>query len=100
MRERHPSKARYFSEKPNPKEGDTFHSIIVKVTRPLIAKGRDNIFKVTSSNQWYEDTKIEPTTGTQPSSSTDTSQSGIRYTGQRLWLSRHPARDDTVAMEN
>ena len=36
---------------------------------------------LTSFNEWYEDSQIEPTAGTAKASKTDTSESGIHYTG-------------------
>ena len=36
---------------------------------------------VTSINQWYEDTQIEPTAGTSPVTSKDDSDTGRYYTG-------------------
>lgn len=39
------------------------------------------IMMVTSFNEWYEDTQIEPTSGVARPSTTDDSDSGTYYTG-------------------
>ncbi len=44
----------------------------VDAQAPLVA--------ITSFNEWHEDTQIEPTGGTAPATSTDTSASGSQYT--------------------
>ncbi|MBM4152944.1 MAG: hypothetical protein FJ220_05435 [Kiritimatiellaceae bacterium] len=41
---------------------------------------------VTSFNEWYEDSQIEATTGTLPSSNTDDSESGTYYTGGETYV--------------
>ena len=45
------------------KEGDLFRSMIKDVAMPLTDPKAKNMIMVTSFNEWYEDTQIEPTSG-------------------------------------
>jgi len=81
VRRGHPGRARYFTDVPNSKEGDLFRAMIRDVALPLLDPRADNIVMVTSFNEWYEDTQIEPTAGTAPPSTTDDSDNGTYYTG-------------------
>ncbi|UCD51788.1 MAG: glycoside hydrolase family 99-like domain-containing protein [Phycisphaerales bacterium] len=81
VRPGHPGRARYFTDVENSQEGDLFRAMIRDVALPLLDPKGGNIMMVTSFNEWYEDTQIEPTAGTAPASTTDDSDSGTYYTG-------------------
>lgn len=81
VRRGHPGRARYFTDVENSEEGDLFRAMIRDVALPLLDPKADNIVLVTSFNEWYEDTQIEPTAGTAPPSTTDDSDSGDYFTG-------------------
>jgi glycoprotein endo-alpha-1,2-mannosidase len=81
VREGHPGRARYFSDLDDSKEGDIFRAMIRQAALPHLDPGAGNIMMVTSFNEWYEDSQIEPTAGTAKSSRTDQSDSGTFYTG-------------------
>lgn len=85
VRDGHPGRARYFSDKPDSKEGDIFRSMITEVALPVIDSRSDNILMVTSFNEWYEDTQIEPTAGNQPPTSRDDSATGDYFTGGQIY---------------
>jgi glycoprotein endo-alpha-1,2-mannosidase len=81
VRKGHPGRARYFSDVQDSKEGDLFRAMIRDVALPLLDPAGGNIMMITSFNEWYEDTQIEPTAGTAPASTTDDSDSGTYFTG-------------------
>lgn len=85
VRDGHPGRARYFSDKPESEEGAIFRSMITEVALPLIDSRSDQILMVTSFNEWYEDTQIEPTAGNQPPTSLDSSSNGDYYTGGQTY---------------
>jgi hypothetical protein len=85
VREGHPGRARYFTDKEDSKEGDIFRAMIREVALPNLDPGAGNILMVTSFNEWYEDSQIEPTAGTAPASLRDRSKSGDYYTGGRRY---------------
>ncbi len=86
VRPGHPGRARYFTDVENSKEGDIFRSMIRDVALPNLDPKCDNIMMVTSFNEWYEDSQIEATSGTAPTSTTDDSDSGISYTGGQKYV--------------
>ncbi len=81
VRPGHPGRARYFTDVESSKEGDIFRAMIRDVAMPHLDSRCDRIMMVTSFNEWYEDTQIEPTLGVAPPSTTDDSESGTYYTG-------------------
>ncbi len=81
VRAGHPGRARYFSDVPDSKEGDVFRAMIRRAALPHLDARAGRIMMVTSFNEWYEDSQIEPTEGTAPPSSADDSQTGAGYTG-------------------
>ena len=81
VRKGHPGRARYFTDVDNSKEGDIFREMIRQAALPNIDSSCNNMIMITSFNEWYEDSQIEATAGTSPSSSTDDSDSGSYYTG-------------------
>jgi hypothetical protein len=81
VRDGHPGRARYFTDVEGSQEGDIFRAMIRDVAFPHLDPRCGRVMMVTSFNEWYEDTQIEPTAGTQPTSSTDDSESGTYYTG-------------------
>ena len=81
VRNGHPGRARYFSDKQDSKEGDIFRAMIREVALPNIDSSCNNIIMVTSFNEWFEDSQIEATTGTNAVTNTDDSDSKEYYTG-------------------
>jgi glycoprotein endo-alpha-1,2-mannosidase len=77
----HPGTARYLIDDPNSKEGDLFRKMIRQAALPHLDSACGRLMMVTSFNEWYEDSQIEPTAGNQPASSKDNSKSGDLYTG-------------------
>ena len=73
-------RARYFTDDPNSKEGDIFRAMIDDVALKLIDPMANNIIMVTSFNEWYEDSQIEPTAGGQATTNTDDSKTGDFFT--------------------
>jgi len=81
VRKGHPGRARYFTDVEGSKEGDIFRAMIRDVALPHLDPRCERIMMVTSFNEWYEDTQIEPTSGAVGPSTTDDSESGTYYTG-------------------
>jgi len=81
VRDGHPGRARAFTDVEGSKEGDVFRAMIRKAALPNMDPTCDNMIMVTSFNEWYEDSQIEATAGTELPSSKDDSDSGIYYTG-------------------
>ncbi len=86
VREGHPGRARHFTDVEGSEEGDVFRAMIREVALPNLDPSCGNILMVTSFNEWYEDSQIEPTGGTAKPSTTDTSDSGILYTGGQRYV--------------
>ena len=86
VRKGHPGRARYFSDVEDSKEGDIFRAMIADVGLPNLDPKCGRIMMVTSFNEWYEDTQIEATAGTQPVSSKDDSDSGTAFTGGQQYV--------------
>jgi hypothetical protein len=81
VRKGHPGRARYFTDVKDSKEGDIFREMIRRAALPNLDSKCDRIMLVTSFNEWFEDSQIEPTAGTAAESSTDDSPDGKSYTG-------------------
>lgn len=86
VRDGHPGRSRYFTDRENSQEGDVFRQMIRQAALPNRDPSCGNIIMVTSFNEWYEDSQIEATTGTLPSSNTDDSESGTYYTGGETYV--------------
>lgn len=86
VREGHPGRARYFSDVEDSKEGDIFRAMIADVALPNLDPKCGRILMVTSFNEWYEDTQIEATAGTQPPTTKDDSDSGAALTGGQQYV--------------
>lgn len=84
VREGHTGRARYFTDREDSKEGDVFRTLLKEVAIPLADAKAKRTIMVTSFNEWYEDTQIEPTQGTHPMTTKDDSEDGTSYTeGER-----------------
>lgn len=81
VRRGHPGRARYFTDEPDSQEGDIFRSMIRDAALPHLDSRCGNLLMVTSFNEWYEDTQIEPTSGVAPATDRDDSETGDYYTG-------------------
>ena len=86
VRKGHPGRARYFTDKENSQEGDIFRAMIREVALPNIDPAAGGMIMVTSFNEWYEDSQIEATAGTQKPSTTDDSETGTYYTGGQRYV--------------
>ncbi|MEX0322640.1 MAG: glycoside hydrolase family 99-like domain-containing protein [Puniceicoccaceae bacterium] len=86
VRDGHPGRARYFTDVEDSAEGDIFREMIRQVALPNLDPDAANIMMVTSFNEWYEDSQIEATAGTQKPSTTDDSDSGTHYTGGQKYV--------------
>ncbi|MFM1944206.1 MAG: hypothetical protein RI897_3188 [Verrucomicrobiota bacterium] len=81
VRKGHPGRARYFTDVEGSKEGDLFRSMIREVALPNLDPKCGNIMMVTSFNEWFEDSQIEATIGSAPTTSKDDSEDGRSFTG-------------------
>ena len=54
--------------------------MIEEVAKPLSDPKAQRMWTITSFNEWYEDTQIEPTAGDQPATTKDDSDSGEYFT--------------------
>ena len=86
VRKGNPGRSRYFDDVKESKEGDLFRSMIKDVAMPLADPKAKNMIMVTSFNEWYEDTQIEPTSGkAKLPVSKDDSRSGNFFTEDNLY---------------
>ncbi len=90
VRRGHPGRARYFTDVENSQEGDIFRAMIADVALPNLDARCGRIMMVTSFNEWYEDTQIEATAGTQPATAQDDSDSGTAHTGGQRYVDYGP----------
>ena len=91
VRKGNPGRSRYFDDVKESKEGDLFRSMIKDVAIPLADPKTKNMIMVTSFNEWYEDTQIEPTSGKAKSPiSKDDSKSGNFFTEGNLYYDYGP----------
>jgi glycoprotein endo-alpha-1,2-mannosidase len=81
VREGHPGAPRYFVDEPNSQEGDFFRDVIRQAALPHLDDRCGRLMLVTSFNEWYEDSQIEATAGTEGVTSRDNSASGQEFTG-------------------
>lgn len=86
VREGNPGRARKFTDLENSQEGDVFRAMIRQVGLPNLDPTANNMMVITSFNEWYEDSQIEATSGKQPPSSTDDSESGTFFTGGESYV--------------
>ena len=91
VRKGNPGRSRFFDDVKESKEGDLFRSMIKDVAIPLADPKAQNMIMVTSFNEWYEDTQIEPTSGKAKSpTSKDNSKSGNFFTEDNLYYDYGP----------
>jgi len=86
VRNGHPGRARYFTDRDGSSEGDIFRAMIRSAALPNLDPRCGRMMMVTSFNEWYEDTQIEATAGTAPQSDRDDSESGTHYTGGQRYV--------------
>jgi hypothetical protein len=76
---------RYFAEEKGSQDGDMFRAMIETAALPNLDASTGNMMLVTSFNEWWEDTQIEPTAGTAGTTTKDQSRTtqevtrGMRY---------------------
>ncbi len=80
VREGHPARGRYLEDDPHSKEGDLLRAMIRQIALPLADTRAEQMVMITSFNEWYEDTQIEPTGGTARVTHEDDSSSGREFT--------------------
>lgn len=95
----HPGTARYMLDDPKSKEGDLFRTMIRQAAVPHLDPTCGRLMMVTSFNEWYEDSQIEPTAGNQPATSKDSSKDGRFYTGGERYVDYGPLYLDILAEE-
>ncbi len=78
VREGHLPAPRKFNN--NSEYGDVFTKALQRAAFPYLSPGSENLLLITSFNEWYEDTQIEPTKGVSVHTSKDISDSGYYYT--------------------
>ena len=81
VRSGHPGTARYFIDEPKSEEGSLFRAMIRDVGLPNLDDTCGRLMMVTSFNEWYEDTQIEPTKGTAGVTDSDNSKNKRHFTG-------------------
>jgi glycoprotein endo-alpha-1,2-mannosidase len=80
VREGHAGAPRYFVDEPDSQEGDFFRDVIRRAALPHLDDRCGRMMLVTSFNEWYEDSQIETTAGTEGVTSTDNSASQKEFT--------------------
>jgi glycoprotein endo-alpha-1,2-mannosidase len=95
----HPGTARYIINDSNSKEGDLFRAMIRQAALPHLDSACGRLMMVTSFNEWYEDSQIEPTVGNQPATLQDSSESGSFYTMGDRYADYGPLYLDILAEE-
>ena len=86
VRKGHVGRARYFTDQADSKEGDIFRAMIKDVGIPLADPKADRTIMITSFNEWYEDTQIEATKGSEPTTTKDDSDTGTFYTEDERYV--------------
>jgi hypothetical protein len=99
VRKGHPGRARYFTDVEDSQEGDVFREMIRRAALPNLDPLCERIMMITSFNEWYEDSQIEATVGTQPESHVDDSKDGNYYTGGSWYRDYGPLYLDILKEE-
>ena len=82
IRSGHPVMPRRFIDQANGAEGDVFREMIAVAALPNLDPSSGRLMMVTSFNEWYEDSQVEATTGSQPSTAHDLSGSKSKFTAK------------------
>jgi hypothetical protein len=90
VREGHPGTPRYFVDEPGSQEGDLFRAMIDDAALPNLDDRCGRLMMVTSFNEWYEDSQIEATAGTQAATTHDNSASTTHYTAGDRYVDYGP----------
>jgi glycoprotein endo-alpha-1,2-mannosidase len=85
IRSGHPAMPRHFSDQANGAEGDVFREMIEIAAIPNLDPRCGRLMMVTSFNEWYEDSQVEATTGTQPSTTNDGTGSKCNFTSHEMY---------------
>jgi len=80
VRDGNVGRSRKFSDEPASQEGDIFRAMIADVALPNLDPKTNNMMIITSFNEWYEDSQIEATTGSQGCTTKDDSATGNYFT--------------------
>ncbi|MCA9170007.1 MAG: glycoside hydrolase family 99-like domain-containing protein [Planctomycetales bacterium] len=86
VRQGHEGRNRVFADKADSQEGDIFRAMLRQIALPLADDAAQRMVMVTSFNEWYEDSQIEPTQGTQPTTARDDSADGKFFTHDAAYV--------------
>jgi glycoprotein endo-alpha-1,2-mannosidase len=85
IRNVHPVMPRHFKDRDKSADGDVFRDMIALAAIPNLDPCCGRLMMVTSFNEWYEDSQIEATVGSQPSTAHDLSSSKSKFTAEEQY---------------